>query len=167
MGFSRPEADIPHSHMNALARYALTTGTVLVGLFPCHVFAQQNIGDAELIGAWQYGLVGEARRIPVGLAFQKGLTATVVTFSPDHTLRVEIPCRNEQFIRQNGEVVFDGTWSLAGGTLLMEWTFRGQRIPTKPATVGFEGGDLILTEAAGSKHLSRFQGDTQASCVYE
>jgi len=153
--------------MKTHLRHAFATVAVLVGLAPYQVLAQSNLTDAQLIGAWQYGLVGNARGIPSGLAFQKGITATVVTFNIDYTLRVEIPCRNEEFIRQHGEVVFDGTWSLVDGTLQMDWTFRGQRIPAKPAIAKIESGDLVLTEAAGSKRLGRFQGDTQTPCVYE
>lgn len=78
-----------------------------------------------VMGPWQYGLYGAARGLPVGLAFQKGITATVVTFYPDHSLRVEIPCLNEGFIREHGEVVFRGTWSLRNDELSMTWMFRG------------------------------------------
>ncbi len=119
-------------------------------------------------GSWQYGLYGEARVLPVGLAFKRGITATVLTLKPDGTLRMEIPCRNEEFIAKHGEVLFTGTWKLQQENLLvLNLSFRGEsRVET--STVTFQGEVLTLTSRTGEdKHLGRFYGNVSAPCVFE
>lgn len=117
-------------------------------------------------GPWQFGLYGRARDMPVGRAFKSGITATVVTFRPDGTLRMDIPCRDEEFLRSNGgEFHLDGTWTLQpSGALELVMSFRGET-RTEKYTASLENDDLVvLAGNGGTKRLGRFKADLSAAC---
>ena len=119
-------------------------------------------------GPWQFDLHGTARSLPIGLAFKRGITATVVTFKEDGTLRMDIPCRNEEFLRSiGGEFRIDGTWELVPPSeLRMTTRFRGEQ-RTESYSASLENEELLLSGTAGSKRLGRFMADLTAACLYE
>jgi hypothetical protein len=124
--------------------------------------------DQLTAGSWQYGLVGDARSLPIGLAFQKGITATVLTLYPNQTLRMNIPCRNEEFIRQFGDFQIEGIWELKGANeLILTITFRGQS-RVESSRVEINGDELLLTSSGGEvRKLGRFNADLNAACTYK
>lgn len=149
--------------------FSRTFPVLALGLLLGDVNAGQDI-RAELIRSpWQFGLVGKARSWPVGLAFQKGITAAVLTLSPNGQARSEIPCRNEEFIKRVGEeVVFTGTWELGpDNELTYTVSFRGHP-QTESGRVEIEGDELRLIQSNGQvRRAGRFLGNVQEACRYE
>lgn len=117
---------------------------------------------------WQYGLHGAARKMPIGLAFKRGITATVLTLKLDGSLRMDIPCKNEEFLRQfGGEFHIDGTWELKRqNTLTLKSVFRGESM-TEVVSVVVEGEELVFDSPGVQKRLGRFTGDIAQPCTYE
>lgn len=132
-------------------------------------FAGQ-VTERELVrGPWQLGLVGKARAMPVGLAFQTGVTAAVLRLLPDRTARVETPCRNEDFIKKIGEnLVYKGTWELGKDDVLVYTvSFRGHS-QTESGRVEIRGEEMRLYQSNGVvRQLGRFYGNVDEACRYE
>jgi hypothetical protein len=131
------------------------------------------IAEKDIVGSWQVGLVGAARNMPVGLAFRSGVTSAVFTFLPDKTMRMEVPCREEAFIRENGEILLTGTWELKkDGTLVQrleakDGKFKGEKL-VETVSASLELDALVLTQQDGQKtQLGRFAADVKAACKYE
>ncbi len=136
---------------------------------PCAQAAKPLTAQTLIDGPWQFGLYGRARDIPVGLAFKSGITASVITFRPDGTLRMQMPCRNEEALRlAGGEFRIEGTWTLqASGDLEFVVDFRGEK-RTEKYVASLENDDLIvLAGGGGKKRLGRFKADLDAPCVFE
>ncbi len=131
--------------------------------------AGTSIKDELLKTPWQFGLVGQARSLPAGLAFQKGVTASVLRLLPNGEARIELPCRNEQLIKEVGEEpIFVGTWTLSDDNqLTYTVSFRGHP-KTESAKVSIDGDELHLTVASGKvRKAGRFYGNVQEACRYE
>jgi hypothetical protein len=119
-------------------------------------------------GPWQFGLDAATRSLPVGAAFKQGMTGTVVTFRSDGTLRMDLPCRDEEFLRSTGgSFHIEGTWSLAPqGALSLTLSFGAEkRVENYVATM--EGSEVVLRAGGATKRLGRFQNDLSAACRYE
>jgi hypothetical protein len=128
-----------------------------------------GVNEAELTKTkWQYGLVGEARKVPIGQAFQTGITAAVLTFSADKSARIELPCRNEEVIKQVGEVVFVGTWELKDNDQLsFTVSFRGQS-QKETVRVEMQGEEMrFVLDNGRVRELGRFHADTNAPCLFQ
>ena len=121
--------------------------------------------ESELIGSWQLGLNDVTKNIPVGLAYQKGMTAAVLTFNKDMTLRQDAPCKDAKLIKQIGELVFTGTWSLADDDLLKTiLEFRQTKMP-ESRTVSINRDRMILTTSDGKQQkFGRFNADINLPC---
>lgn len=119
-------------------------------------------------GPWQFGLVGNARSMPIGLAFNSGVTAAVVRFLPDGKARVEIPCRNDEFIKKIGEnMVYIGAWKLINDELSFTVSFRGHA-QTETGRVEIQGEEMRLFQKNGViRSLGRFHADVNEPCRYE
>ena len=119
-------------------------------------------------GPWQIGLYGNARHLPSGLAFKRGITAAVFTFTPDGKLRVNVPCRNDDFLRiVGGEFQIEGDWTLDEKQLSYTIYLRGYS-KMETYVVSLNGNDLEFTEAGGKKlRLGRFFGDLREACTFE
>lgn len=160
-----PTTVAPHMSSHILRISLLFVIVLLVG----HAHAGQDI-KAELTKTpWQFGLVGKARSWPVGLAFQKGVTAAVLRLLPDGQARSEIPCRNEEFIKKIGEeVIYIGTWELrAENELTYTVSFRGHP-QTESGRVEINGDELRLIQSNGNvRRAERFFGNVQEPCRYE
>lgn len=126
------------------------------------------ITPSDLSGKWQRGLTEKNRHIPVGTAFQRGLTAAVFSFDPDGTLLVELPCQEERFLKQiGGKFDIHGTWSLSmSGVLTTTMVFHGTT-RTESGLATLQGREILVTPTSGRPwHLGKFIGDTQAKCTY-
>lgn len=119
-------------------------------------------------GPWQIGLYGNARNIPSGLAFKRGITAAVFTFTPDGKLRVNVPCRNDDFLRTvGGEFQIEGEWTLDEKQLSYTIQLRGYP-KTEMYALSLNGNDLEFTDAGGKTlRLGRFFGDLREVCTFE
>jgi hypothetical protein len=145
-----------------------------LALVPASVSAVSQTADLAPIqdrlvnGPWQVGLYGNARNIPAGLAFKRGITAAVFTFEPDGKMRVNVPCRNEEFLRSvGGEFQIDGTWTLDASELKYTIFIRGYS-KTETYLVSFNGNDLEFLESEGKRlRLGRFFGDLGETCTFE
>ena len=140
-----------------------------ISVLLCSGLAQAApIDESDIVGSWQIGLVGDARNLPIGLAFRTGITAAVLTFNSDKTLRIEMPCRDESFIREHGELLLTGTWDLKDGSELVQvLEYRGDK-KTETSSVSFESGTLVQVVGNSKKiKLGRFAGDVNAICKYE
>ena len=130
--------------------------------------AEQSLREVLTGSRWQYGLYGSAKSLPIGLAFQRGITATVLTLNADGSMRMDIPCRNEEFLRRvGGEFHIDGTWQLSeANELTLKPTFRGET-KTEKVVVVLEEDVLVFESSAGTKRLGRFNADVSKPCTYE
>ncbi len=107
--------------------------------------------------------------MPVGLAFKTGVTAAVLRLLPDHSARVEIPCRNEEFIKQiGGDLIYTGTWELRGGDILaFNVSFRGHP-QSESGRIEIQGEEMRMYQANGVfRRLGRFYTNLQDACKYE
>ena len=126
------------------------------------------IRDRLVNGPWQIGLYGNARHIPAGLAFKRGITAAVFTFDAGGKMRVNVPCRNEEFLRSvGGEFQIDGAWALDGRQLKYTISVRDYS-KTETYLVSFNGNDLEFHDVGGERlRLGRFFGDLSETCTFE
>ncbi len=151
-------------------RRGVALACALACVMPAPASAARPVTAQTLIdGPWQFGLYGRARDLPVGLAFKDGITAMVATFRPDGTLRMDIPCREEEFLRSvGGSFQIDGTWTLQpSGELDLVMDFRGETRREK-YKVSLENDDLVvLAGATARKYMGRFKGEIGAACRYE
>jgi hypothetical protein len=134
---------------------------------PLPASAKPVTAQALIDGPWQFGLYGRARDMPIGFAFKSGITATVVTFRADGTLRLDIPCRSEEFLQSlGGEFHIDGTWTLQpSGALELVMDFRGETRKEK-YSASLENDELIvLAGGGGTKRMGRFKADLNAACL--
>jgi len=133
------------------------------------LYAQTVSKEQLTVGPWQYGLYGNARGLPIGLAFKQGITATVLTLKTDGSLRMDIPCKNEEFLRTvGGEFHIDGTWELrSANNIVMTITFLGQS-RKESAEASIHENELHLTYPHGEiRRLGRFYADVNDQCVFD
>lgn len=130
--------------------------------------AQQSLRELLMGSRWQYGLYGNVKRLPIGLAFQRGITATVLTFNPDGSMRLDIPCKNEEFLRKvGGEFHIGGSWQLSEpNELTLKPTFRGET-KTEKVLVVVDEDVLVFESPTGTKRLGKFNADVSKPCTYE
>lgn len=146
---------------------------VLYVLFAClfgpGASLASQVTEEELTkGPWQFGLVGDARSMPIGLAFKTGVTAAVVTLLPDGKARIQVPCRNDEFIEKIGEnLVYTGSWNLTNDRLSLSVSFRGH-VQTEAGRVEIHGEEMSLFQRNGVvRRLGRFLSDVNAPCRYD
>ena len=152
-----------HYLMHRLA--CLLTVTSIAG----DACADQNIDDELTKTPWQFGFVGEARALPTGLAFRRGITAGVLRLLPDGQVLFEIPCRDEAIIKLIGDgPVFAGTWTLRrGDELTYTISFRGDQL-TESGRVEIDGEELHLIRGNGTVlRAGRFHGNVREPCRYD
>jgi hypothetical protein len=121
--------------------------------------------ESELIGSWQLGLNDNTKNIPVGAAYQKGITAAVLTFNKDLTLRQEAPCKDAKLIKQVGEIIFTGTWALSDdGLLKTVLEFQQVKMP-ESRKISINKDQMILTSPEGKQQkFGRFTADVNLAC---
>jgi hypothetical protein len=121
--------------------------------------------EIELIGSWQLGLNDNTKDIPVGLAYQRGMTATVLTFNKDMTLRQEAPCKNAKLIKQVGEIVLTGSWAFSDdGLLKTVLEFQQVKMP-ESRKISINKDQMILTSSEGKQQkFGRFTADVNLAC---
>lgn len=121
--------------------------------------------ESELIGSWQLGLNDNTKDMPVGLAYQKGMTAAVLTFNIGKTLRQDAPCKDTKLTKQASELVFTGTWALADDGLLKTiLEFQQVKMP-ESRMVSINKDQMILTTSDGKQQkFGRFNADVNLAC---
>jgi hypothetical protein len=138
---------------------------VLILLTNAVFAATPSMLESELIGSWQLGLNDNTKNTPVGIAYQKGMTAAVLTFNKDLTLRQEAPCKDAKLIKQVGEIVFTGTWALSDdGLLKTVLEFQQVKMP-ESRKISINKDQMILTSSEGKQQkFGRFTADVNLAC---